>query len=139
MSEGPDFPAIDSGSFDEALAKQAPANFDEIPTYETLNPTGRGPGIGEDLTVMKTVAILNQDIAIMGYIIRPSTFAESDGGEYASVEIMDASGSRLLIHTSSKALMETLERRFERNEIPFKTQILKKLSPKSGREFYSFQ
>lgn len=137
-----DFPPVgENQTFDEALEKaagnSAGKSFDDIPSYDPLTPSGRGPGIGDDLTVVKASAVLNQDVAVMGYVIRPSQF-DDGGGEYASVEIMDASGKRLLFHTSSKSLMDTLERRFERGEVPFRTRLEKKTSQKSGREFYVF-
>lgn len=116
--------------------------YDSVPEREALPEAGggRGPGLsGEDIPKVKAAEIVGDDIAVVGFLILPNGFkeTESDPDEYALVEIIDPEGKNFLFSTMSNALLKALEAREERDEIPFKTSIEMRKS-KAGRDYYVF-
>lgn len=105
-----------------------PANWDSVPEREPLpaRAGGRGPGIeGEDLDKIKIKDHLDKPFAVVGFLILPNGFkkSEDDPDEYALVEIMDPTGAVNLFSTTSGSLIEQLEARESRGEIPFRTTV----------------
>ena len=118
-----------------------PENWDAIPEREPLPERGggRGPGIeGEDLDKIKIKDYIGQPIAVVGFLILPNGFKKSDADpdEYALVEIMDAAGDVMLFSTTSSTLLQKLEQRYEREEIPFRTAVMNVESKKTPGMFY---
>jgi hypothetical protein len=116
--------------------------FDDIPEREPLPDQGggRGPGLsGEEIPKVKASEIVGDDIAVTGFLILPNGFkeSESDPDEYALVEIIDTEDNNFLFSTMSNALLKTLEARFDRGEIPFKTSVELRKS-KNNRDYYVF-
>lgn len=119
------------------------SNYDDIPDYEPLPDEGggRGPGftIEDEMPKIKVAEIVDEDIAVVGYLILPNGFKEkeTDPDEYMLIEIIDVAGEHKLFNTMSNALMKTVQKRHERGEFPFKTSVQVKLS-KNKRNYYVF-
>jgi len=115
--------------------------FEAIPDYEALPETasGRGPGVGQDLNKVKPAEILDRDIAIMGFMIQPNRFKETDkdADETTLFEFMDAAGDRFCFWHTSDVLQRQAEARWERQEVPWKTRLTM-ADGKSGRTYYTF-
>ena len=117
-------------------------DWESIPDREPLPDMGggRGPGLSdESINKVKASEIIDDDIAVIGYLILPNQFKkeEDDPDEYALVEIVDVDGNNFVFSTSSKALTRALEARDERQEIPFKTSLTMRKSA-AGRDYYVF-
>ena len=120
-----------------------PGAWDEVPEREPLpDRGGRGPGIvGEDLDKIKIKDHLNQPIAVIGYLILPNGFKKSDEDpdEYAVIEIMTPSGAVNVFTTTSGSLIEQLELRESRGEIPFRTSVMSVPSKRNPSvSYYTF-
>lgn len=114
-------------------------DYADIPDREPLPSEGGGRGTGlsdGDIPKVKAAGIIDDDIAVVGYLILPNKYDDGPP-EYALVEIIDVDGNNFVFSTSSKALMRALEEREEREEIPFKTSLTMKES-KAGRSYYVF-
>ena len=118
-------------------------NYADVPERAPLPDSeggGTGPGLsGEDIPKVKAAEIIDDDIAVVGFLTLPNGFKkeESDPDTYTLVEIIDVDGNNFIFSTSARALVNALNQRFENDEIPFKTTLTFRKS-KAGRDYYVF-
>jgi len=116
-----------------------PQDWDQIPEYEEPEGSGGwGPGIGEDLPLVKWANLIGDKIAVVGFQVLPSTYPKDDGtfGDYAQIEFIDKSGEHFLTRTSGKAVLDHLKFRFEHDQVPFRATVGQKPN-KSGTKHYN--
>ena len=117
--------------------------FDDIPQPEPL-PSNAGEGFGvseNNLPVVKAADIVDQPIAILGYLIMENKYKENDvdADKVVLYEVMDATNSVFCFWHTSSVLKRQVVQRHEREEIPFRTVLEKVPSKKSGHQpYYSF-
>jgi hypothetical protein len=115
--------------------------WDNVPEYPELADQGNseivGPGIGEDLTIMKPADLVGQRIAVVGFEIRPSTFDE--GNLYAQVEFMDEHGEHFLFRSGGPAIMDHLKARWDAGQLPFKCTLTSQENKAGTRTYYVFR
>ena len=117
--------------------------FDDIPDREELPPnTGEGFGVSDSkLTTMKAVDLLDQPIAVIGYLTMENQYkkTDSDPDKVTLFEVMDASGELFGFWHTSNVLRKHVERRHQREEIPFRTVLTMRPPKKAGgNEYYDF-
>jgi len=118
-------------------------NFNEVPEYDPIEGgAGEGPGIdAENLQVVKTSHVTDLDLAVLGFLILPSTFhnvEENNATHYASVHLAFPDGKEYLWRTSAAAILRKLKIRWELDQIPFKTTIVLKPNKRGNREYLDF-
>ena len=119
--------------------EEYPTAWDDIQTYDPPTGSGsvEGTGVSEDLTVVKAAALVGQQLAVLGYEIRPSQFEENS--YYAQIEVMDAAGDKMLVRMGGPAIIDHSKYRHQNGQIPFKT-VLDSQDNKSGtRTYYVFR
>jgi hypothetical protein len=121
----------------DALTEERPEfDWDSIPDRPSLPGGGSWYGtvppddVGEPV---KMAAIQDQRIGVLGFRIADSQYEPDQ--KYATIYFIDPNGTQRICHSGAKYVMEDLEKRAERAEVPFKATILK-LKSKAGREFW---
>ena len=111
--------------------------FTDVPEYDPIEGDGGyGPGIGEDLENVTTDDIVDMPIAVMGFLIRKSQYEGSD--EYIQLEILDKNGEKFLWNTSSAAILAKAKLRWENEQIPFRTKVIRRDNKSGNRQYNDF-
>jgi hypothetical protein len=66
--------------------------------------------------------ILNEEVAFLDIVVRPSAFYESD---YASIQIMKEDGTQFFFHTSSSVIIAQLKEQKDSGKLPLKSTVKK--------------
>jgi hypothetical protein len=117
--------------------------FEDIDTYEPL-PSEPAEGFGiatKELDTVKAADIVDQPIAVIGYIIMDNQFKKEDNDPDKVVlfECMDAAGDTFGFWHTSGVLRKHVVKRHQREEIPFRTVLVKRPPKKdNGNPYYDF-
>lgn len=119
-------------------------SFDDIDTYDPLpNDPAEGFGIAYEgnIPTIKPVEALDQPIAVIGYIIMDNQYKkeDSDPDKVVLYECMDAAGDTFGFWHTSGVLRKHVVKRHQREEIPFRTVLVKRPPKKdNGNPYYDF-
>lgn len=117
--------------------------LDTVPEREALPPnTGEGFGVSDQsLNTVKAADIVDQPIAVIGYLSMDNQYkkTDADADKVVLYEVMDATGDTFGFWHTSNVLRKHVERRHQREEIPFRTVLVMRPPKKDGgNEYYDF-
>jgi len=104
---------------------------EEIPKFSDLFPSEQA---FPDLEVVNIDEILDREIIIEDFTLRPSQFKD---GEFAIVKFREKNEKSKLFLTGSEILLKQLKRARDIKKIPFRATI-KKVPTEGDRKYYTF-